>query len=62
MISNTDIFLFEACENIINSIKYNQIAFALSRYEYDMSCPQVTNYLGSHDAYIFNPSFFYYII
>ena len=58
MISNTDIFLFEACENIINSIKYNQIAFALSRYEYDMSCPQVTNYLGSHDAYIFNPSFF----
>jgi len=57
MITNADIFLYE-CDNIlIESINTNKIAYALTRYEYNMSCPLIDNYQGSHDCYIFNSKF-----
>jgi hypothetical protein len=57
MITNSDIFLYE-CDNIlIESININKLAYALTRYEYNMSCPLINNYGGSHDCYIFNSKF-----
>jgi hypothetical protein len=57
MITNSDIYIHEIDEPLLLKIKNNKIAYALSRYEWDMSSPQINNYLGSHDAYIFNPSY-----
>jgi hypothetical protein len=57
MITNSDIYIHEINENLLLNIKNDKIAYALSRYEWDMTSPQINNYLGSHDAYIFNPSY-----
>lgn len=55
MIANTDIWLYQAPESVVMQVKNSPIAYALSRYEHDMSCPQINYFWGSHDAYIFNP-------
>jgi hypothetical protein len=57
MITNADIYLFNCDVNLITRLKTEKIAYALSRYEHDMSHPQIINYYGSHDCYIFNSSF-----
>jgi hypothetical protein len=57
MITNADIFLYECDNNLINMLKENKIAYALTRHEYNMSHPLIDNYQGSHDSYIFNSSF-----
>ena len=57
MITNADIFLLECDLNLIEKIKENKIAYALTRYESDMSHPLIDTYCGSHDSYIFNSSF-----
>ena len=57
MITNSDIYLFECDLNLIAKLKTNKTCYALSRYEYDMSHYQITNYGGSHDCYIFNSKF-----
>ena len=57
MIINSDIYLHEIDESLIENIKENKIAYALTRYEYDMSHPLIDDYRGSHDAYIFNSKF-----
>lgn len=57
MITNSDIYLFECDNRLIESANINMIAYALTRYEYDMSCPLIDNYQGSHDCYIFNSKF-----
>ena len=57
MITNSDIYLFECNLNLIDRLKNEKICYALSRYEYDMSCYQIDNYGGSHDCYIFNSKF-----
>lgn len=57
MITNSDIFLYECDNRLIESININKLAYALTRYEYDMSCPLINNYGGSHDCYIFNAKF-----
>lgn len=57
MIINADIFLYENDEKLIASLKENKIAYALTRYEDDMSHPLINDYHGSHDAYIFNSKF-----
>ena len=57
MITNSDIYLFECDNRLIESANINMIAYALTRYEYDMSCPLINNYQGSHDCYIFNSKF-----
>jgi hypothetical protein len=57
MVTNSDIFINEINEEILMKVTNNRIAYALTRYEHDMSFPQIMNYLGSHDAYIFEPSF-----
>jgi hypothetical protein len=51
MISNTDIYLYSCDINCINNISNN--IFCLTRYEDDLSCPLITNFEGSHDAFIF---------
>lgn len=57
MITNSDIYLFQWDINLINRLKNEQICYALTRYEYDMSYPLIVNYCGSHDCYIFNSKF-----
>jgi len=57
MIANSDIYLHEIDINIIANLQKNKIAYALTRYEYDMSHPLINSYCGSHDAYIFNSKF-----
>lgn len=57
MITNADIFLYESDDKLIANLKENKIAYALTRYEYDMTHPSIDGYGGSHDAYIFNSKF-----
>ena len=57
MITNADIFLYECNDKLIDNLKENKIAYALTRYEYNMSHPLIDNYYGSHDCYIFNSKF-----
>jgi hypothetical protein len=57
MITNSDIFLSQSDLNLIERLQKEKICYALSRYEYDLSRPQITNYGGSHDCYIFNSKF-----
>ena len=57
MITNSDIYLLECDVGLIERLKNDKICYALTRYEYDMSHPQITNYQGSHDCYIFNSKF-----
>jgi hypothetical protein len=57
IIINSDIFLYENDEKLIANLKENKIAYALTRYEHDMTHPLINDYHGSHDAYIFNSKF-----
>lgn len=57
MITNSDIYLSKCDTNLIDKLKEERIVYALTRHEHDNSCPQIDNYLGSHDCYIFNSSF-----
>lgn len=54
MVTNSDIYI-DSCdisliENLNNEPK---LLYALTRHEYDMSCPLIDNYHGSHDSFIF---------
>jgi hypothetical protein len=52
MVSNSDIYLHECDIECINKIDNN--IFALTRYEYDLSCPFIDNMCGvTHDSFIF---------
>jgi hypothetical protein len=57
MITNSDIYLFGCDIKLIERLKNEKLCYALSRYEYDMSHPQIDCYGGSHDCYIFNSKF-----
>jgi hypothetical protein len=57
MLTNSDIYLLECEENLINRLKEEKFVYALTRYEYDMSKPLIDYYCGSHDCYIFNSKF-----
>jgi hypothetical protein len=57
MITNADIFLYEMNDKLIENLQETKIAYALTRYEYDMTHPLIDYYQGSHDAYIFNSKF-----
>ena len=57
MITNSDIFLYEVNDELLKKITENKIAFALTRYEYNMTHPLINKYCGSHDCYIFNSKF-----
>jgi len=52
--SDIEISIDKNEENIFNNLHNNPTLFLLSRHEYDMSSPQITNYQGSHDALIFH--------
>ena len=51
MISNSDIYLDECDNDCLIRISNN--IFALTRYEFDFSCPLIEKKIGSHDAFIF---------
>lgn len=51
MISNSDIYLHEYDMDCLIGISNN--IFALTRYEFDFSCPLIDQRIGSHDAFIF---------
>jgi hypothetical protein len=52
MITNSDIFLYECDTDCLLRLSNN--IFALTRYEHDLSCPNIDNNCGlSHDVFIF---------
>jgi len=53
MITNSDIYLHKYDINVLNKLNNSNIVFALSRYEYDFSCIQIENFVGSHDSFLF---------
>jgi len=56
MISNADIWLKECDIDLINWIHLNpHIGYALTRHEFDMSCPEINKWckVGSFDCFIF---------
>jgi len=57
MITNSDIYISDFEEFLINKLRNEKIMYALTRYEHDMRDPLIKNYAGSHDCYIFNSSF-----
>lgn len=55
MISNSDIFVYECDINVLNKLsREKNICFALTRYEANLSCNLIDNFMGSHDCFIFN--------
>jgi hypothetical protein len=52
MVTNSDIYIKEFDLDILNKLN-NNVIFSLTRYEYDMSCPLIMKYQGSHDCFIF---------
>lgn len=52
MISNSDIYIHEMDEKLVNGLNDN-VVFALTRHEHDLSCPMIDNFCGSHDCFIF---------
>jgi len=57
MITNADIYIYHCQLNLIEVLKTNAVVYSLTRYEYDLTCPLIETYQGSHDCYIFNSSF-----
>jgi hypothetical protein len=53
MITNSDIYLAECDNTLLERLNDNNTVFALTRYEYDMSCEQITWFCGSHDCFVF---------
>lgn len=52
MITNSDIYITDCDINLLNQLDTNTV-YALTRHEYDLSCPLIDKYQGSHDAFIF---------
>ncbi|MCG3773863.1 MAG: hypothetical protein JW395_0678 [Nitrospira sp.] len=57
MITNADIFVHETNNALVDTLQSNKLAYALTRHEHNMSHPEIDDYGGSHDAYIFNSKF-----
>ena len=54
MVTNSDIYI-SSCELPLLEKLQNDanLLYALTRHEYDMSCPLINDYHGSHDSFIF---------
>lgn len=52
MVSNSDIYIHTCDMNLLSILKENSV-YALTRHEYDLSCPLINEYHGSHDSFIF---------
>jgi|UniRef100_A0A6C0DYT7 hypothetical protein len=57
MITNADIYIRSMDLSVLQELENNKMVYALSRYEYNMTCPQIQRYGGSHDCYIFHSKF-----
>ena len=54
MVTNSDIYIDSCDINLINKLNnQNNLLYALTRHEYDMTCPLINDYHGSHDSFIF---------
>ena len=53
-ICNSDIEFEIDNDKILSNLYNEKEIYFISRHEYDMSCPQITKYQGSHDAFIFH--------
>ena len=53
LVSNSDIFLYECNIAILNKLNEPGVVFSLTRYEYNLSCPLIKEYGGSHDCFMF---------
>jgi hypothetical protein len=52
MVSNSDIYIHECDMRLLTVLTENSL-YALTRHEYNMSCPLINDYHGSHDSFIF---------
>lgn len=52
MVTNSDIYIHECDMRLLDILKENSV-YALTRHEYDLSCPLINDYHGSHDSFIF---------
>lgn len=53
MVTNSDIYIFDCDTLLFKKLNDNNTLFALTRYEHDLSSPQIDKYRGSHDSFIF---------
>jgi hypothetical protein len=53
MIANSDIYIHKVDNSVLDMLEKNNWGYALTRHEFDLSCPLINNYAGSHDCYIF---------
>lgn len=53
MITNSDIYLYDCDNDVLNKLHEYKTVFSLTRYEYNLSKPLIDSYGGSHDCFIF---------
>ena len=54
MVTNSDIYIHSCDTALIDRLNNEpRLLYALTRHEYDMSCPLINSYQGSHDSFIF---------
>lgn len=53
MVTNSDIYIHSCESRLIENLVGKAMLYALTRHEYDMSCPLILDYHGSHDSFIF---------
>jgi hypothetical protein len=53
MVTNSDIYIHSCESRLLDNLLGRSVMYALTRHEYDMSCPLINDYHGSHDSFIF---------
>jgi hypothetical protein len=53
MVTNSDIYIHSCESRLVENLRDKPMLYALTRHEYDMSCPLIHDYHGSHDSFIF---------
>ena len=53
MVTNSDIYIHNCEQHLINLFTTPNLLYALTRHEHDMSCKLIDNYQGSHDSFVF---------
>jgi len=53
MVTNSDIYIHSCESHLLEKLIDKPAMYALTRHEYDMSCPLINDYHGSHDSFIF---------
>ena len=53
MVTNSDIYIHSCEPRLLENLRDKPMLYALTRHEYDMSCPLILDYHGSHDSFVF---------